>query len=67
MEHFQEMISMEKHLEIFGIIHKKVKDKKLTEVRLEGDELMLILTYKELILSIESQKETLKIAGIFIE
>ena len=67
MEHFQEIISMEKHLEIFGIIHKKVKDKKLTEVRLEGDELMLILTDKELILSIESQKETLKIAGIFIE
>ncbi|WP_298517794.1 serine hydrolase [uncultured Kordia sp.] len=67
MDHFAKMISMEKHLEMFAKIHEKVKNKKLTEVRLEGDELILILTDKELILNLEVQNEVLKVAGIFIE
>lgn len=67
MDHFAEMISMEKHLEMFGKIHEKIKNKKLTQVQLQEDELILIIGDKELILNIEQQNETLKIAGIYIE
>jgi CubicO group peptidase (beta-lactamase class C family) len=67
MNHFAEMIPMEKHLDMFGKIHEKTKNKKLTEVRVEGDEFILILEDKKIIFNIEQENKTLKIAGIFIE